>query len=831
MSTINNSNQIAHQELRPSVSFSIKELLFKYLSHLPLIVTVFCISVGAGILYTRYATPIYKASARMFVKNGEENSVYPAGQDSRDVLQMALVGGGKVINLDNEIIRIKAMDLMKQVVRKYGFNINIINLGRFRNSNIYTQAAIRFNVNSVKDSSKSYSLEIRRLGPKGVTIVNGKSIGAPDFIPYGRLIQASDWSFTVLPTGYISSDLDEPYSCTWVPVDAEASRIAGKLNAVAYSKTTSILQLELRTDNPIRGMDILNALVTEYSRNNVETKKISARNTIGFIDDRLALLSKELAEEDEKLVALRKDGNMLDLATYKERMMKKLSESDDKLDNLKINSLLIELLRDYMNSPAKVDSLIPVNIGLDNSMLTVNIAKYNELLLKRKREKQFNTDNIVVRDLDIQLKNLKLTIDQNLLNLKKANESLLNEYYSKRASLDKEASTIPDKEKVLKDILGKVNIKNELFLYLLKKREETAITSSTTLSNYEQIDKAAASFIPIEPKTENIRNFSILIGLVLPLLLIYMIDLFNDKITTKEEIQKKLNISIAGEVSHISNDKDFVFAFNRHLVSEQFRLLRTNLQFLLHDNSGSKVIMITSTMSGEGKSFISSNLAVGLSLLNKKVAFLQYDLRKGKTSPAMELHYSKYQSNKGIVNYLIGQTDDIKGLSVRSSEYPNLDVYFSGPIPPNPTELLTGERAKRIINDLRRDYDYIIIDSAPVGLVSDAFLCAEHADLVLYILRQRFTLKKQMEYIAEVKHSEKFKSLALVINDVVVGGRYGYYGYNYSYGYGYASMYGYGYKYTNLYQKGNGYVDEIDIQLPWWIRFTRFLNRFSKRKN
>ena len=349
---------------------------------------------------------------------------------------------------------------------------------------------------------------------------------------------------------------------------------------------------------------------------------------------------------------------------------------------------------------------------------------------------------------------------------------------------------------------------------MLNKKEETNITTSSTVSNYVQLAPAFSSPVPFEPKTGNIRMFTLLLGLIIPVLIIYLIDLMNDKLTTKEDITKKTNLPIVGEVSHVDKALGTVVVNqSRNIIAEQFRIMRSNLQFLFKVNDHSnKTILITSSISGEGKSFISLNLAAVLSLSGKKVALLEFDLRKMRSTR----YAGENQNSKGITNYLIGQVNDHRDIITHIDHYPDLHIYRSGPIPPNPGELVMGERVEQLIQTLKKEYDYLVIDSAPVGLVSDSYALVNYSDTVIYVLRQRYTFKRQIELVDEIAQSGKLKNVALVVNDVQLGGKYGYYGYGYGYGYGYIYRYGFGYRYgygygsyaSKYFKKGrDGYFD------------------------
>jgi capsular exopolysaccharide synthesis family protein len=361
------------------------------------------------------------------------------------------------------------------------------------------------------------------------------------------------------------------------------------------------------------------------------------------------------------------------------------------------------------------------------------------------------------------------------------------------------------------ELQRQLSVKQSLYVYLLQKREETAIASSSTASNYQQVDFAEASYSPIDPKAAEVRNYSILLGLIIPIVIIYIRDLFNDKLTNRDDISKRTKITIVGEISHVDNIKGniVVVGESRSIIAEQFRVLRSNLQFLTKARKDATTYLISSSVSGEGKSFISLNVAGVLSLSNKKVALLEFDLRKMRSGR----HTGEIKQEKGIVNYLIGQIDNPEELITPFENLPNLHLYHSGPVAPNPGELIMTERVQELFDWLKARYDYIVVDSAPVGLVSDSFALVQYSDAVLYVARQRYTFKRQIDFLEEIRVQETLKNIALIVNDVHMGNRYGYYGYGYGYGYGaYRYRYGYGYAYGGSYfgkkkKMEDGYFD------------------------
>lgn len=805
--------------------FSLKELLFKYLSYLPFILLIFSISVGVGYIYIRYTEPVYKAGVQILIKIDDTKPGEPT-----DLIQKALKEA-KTFNIDNEITKIRSLILLKKVVEEGRFNIKVRNIGRFRSTTLFYDSPYSFEVHNVKDSSVSYEFRFVRFDENfAYADKNAIAMGVPPKVAFREQVTAGGLTFSLLRKEGAKA-FDEPISFYYEPAIQTARRIAGAMYVGAVGKT-SILQVDLRDDNPIRAKEILNTLVRVFQEQDVEMKKMASVNTISFIGERLSQIGSELDSAETRVSRLKRKAPFSNVTSASEFLRQKLTKSEEAFEQSQVQLEIVKMLEEYFTNPSNEKRTVPVDLGIDNTFLQFALREYNSLQLLFERDRaqlNNNSDNKILADYQLRLKELRYNIIEILKNIKSSFTKRVQNNEQKTSQYRNDFSILPELEKEIGNIETQAAIKKELFLYLLKKREEIGITSATFISSYEPIDAASASFTPVEPRVDNIRNFSFLIGLIIPVLVIYLIDLFNDKVTLRDQILKKLDIPIAGEVSHLANPGNFVFNQSRSLVAEQFRILRTNLSFLFKGNPESKVILISSTISGEGKSFVSSNLSAGISLMDKKVALLLFDLRKANVAPVID-NILKMKASKGITNYLIGQTDNFSELYVTDDGYNNLHIYPSGPIPPNPAELLLSNRMKLLFEHLRQNYDYVVVDSAPAGLVSDAFILQEYADITLYIIRQQFTLLKQLEFIGELTDTGKLRNVSIVVNDVTMGGRYGYYGYNYSYGYSYSYKYGYGYKYLGKGNKDGGYYTDntyIDAStLPWWVKFLR---RFSKK--
>ena len=541
----------------------------------------------------------------------------------------------------------------------------------------------------------------------------------------------------------------------------------------------------------------------------------------------MALVAKDLGKVEIDYKDSRKNSRFQDVPNEFSYYQARLTEGERLVEGWQIEIKVVELIEDYLRKGKGTDfKPIASNLGVEDLAFTSMINKYNELVT-RKENFDFSVlgENEISKQVVNDLKEVRQNILEATVNVKKAKLLKINNYLNRNREDMGQLSLLPEKELTLQDINRQRQIKEKLYLYLLQRREETAISSVSTTSNYQLMDPAVASNIPIEPKASQIKSFAIGLGILIPILIIYLIDLLNDKVTTRQDITDKTSLPIVGEISHVENSEEVVVHNSRNVVAEQFRIFRSNLQFIMPrkpEQKGATTFLITSSISGEGKSFVSLNLASVLSLTGKKVALLEFDLRKLKSLKLAELK----NSHVGITNFLIGQIDNPAEIYNQIAKFPDLYIFNTGPIPPNPSELIINNKMDIFFDYLKTNYDYIVIDSAPVGLVSDSFSLGKYADAVLYIVRQRYTFKKQLEFINDLKRDGKLNNIALVINDINLAGRYGYYGYGYGYGYGYMYRYGIGYGYNKYIYGGKkqdpyfelnrkGYFDNNGNK-TWW---------------
>jgi capsular exopolysaccharide synthesis family protein len=795
-------------------AFSIKEVVVKYLSFLPLFILSLVLSLGTAYIYIRYSVPIYSASVQVLIKN-------PGKNINSDLITQA-VSGVRSINLDNEIQQIKTVELIKKVVEKGNFNLLYSKEGNVKTFDAYKATPFEVIPLSISDSSKTYEFKVSDFRNQGLKISFAKG---NKFLKWNDSFNIDGFAFKIIKYSNVVDTKTDPFTIKWSPSSIAAAKFKSKLSVGTLGKNTSVLILNLSGESRRKCEDFLNLLVKEIKENDIIKKQETSYATIEFIDGRLNLVSKELKDLEEQIKNYKKENRFFTIEGEYGYLQGRLTEAEKQVLELQMDIMIIERTEDYLRNNKSINKskLIPSSLGVSDGPYNSLINSYNQLQVQREKFEYIGyKNNPAYEELINQIDNTKQSIYEAGASLKES-KKLKIATFSGRSDVDMaKLEALPDKELMLIDINRQKGIKEKLFLYLLQKREETAIATVSTESNFLELDPAVSSATPIEPRESQIKTFALLLGLLIPVAFIYLLEVLNDKITTRNDLSSKTDIPIVGEISHVDNVNKIVVESSRNIVAEQFRILRSNLQFILsnHQNSGkATTLLVTSSISGEGKSFISVNLAAVLALTGKKVALLEFDLRKIK---GIQIDEIEDNNDRGLTNFLIGQTTDLSKLYKTINKFPGLHLYTSGPIPPNPAELIINNQMEPLFTYLKSNYDFIVVDSAPVGLVSDSFALNKFADAVMFIVRQRYTLKKQLDFINDLNKDKKLNNMAIVVNDVNLTGRYGYYGYGYGYGYGYMYRYGVGYGYNkyvygNKKQKNNyGLYFDDKIKLKWW---------------
>mgnify|MGYP005974852261 CR=1 FL=1 len=575
-----------------------------------------------------------------------------------------------------------------------------------------------------------------------------------------------------------------------------AKGYCNSLSIAPTSKTTSVAVISLKNSSLQRGQDFINQLLEMYNRNTNNDKNEIAQKTAEFIDERIGIISKELGSTEANLETFKRDAGITDLTSEAQIALAGNAEYEKKSVENRTQISLVNDLRKYLRGNEY--EVLPSNVGLQDAALIGAIERYNEMLVERKRLLRTSTENNpTIVNLDTSIRAMKANVQATL-------EGTLQGLMITKESLDREASrysrrisNAPGQERAYVSIARQQEIKAGLYLMLLQKREENAIALAATANNAKIIDEAIADDIPVSPKRPMIYLIALVLGVGIPVGIIYLVELTKFKIEGRADVEKLTSVPVVGDIplTDEKNDKNgsiAVFENKNNLMSETFRNIRTNLQFMLDNDQ--KVILVTSTVSGEGKSFVSSNLAISLSLLGKKVVIVGLDIRK----PGLNKVFNLSSKEKGITQYLANPEMDLMSLIQQSDVNKNLYILPGGTVPPNPTELLARDGLDKAIEILKKNFDYVILDTAPIGMVTDTLLIGRVADLSAYVCRTDYTHKAEYTLINELYHEKKLPNLCTIINGVDLKRRK--YGYYYGYGkygkhYGYGKRYGYGYGY------------------------------------
>jgi capsular exopolysaccharide synthesis family protein len=748
-------------------SISIRESLSKYFSYWPLFVLSVLLCGGAGYIYAKYTVPQYMATSTFLIIGTK------SGSSAQDDLVQAALSGKKEINVNNELLLLNSAALMERTVDKNDFNIFYIKKGKILDLEIYKDAPFTLTAKELTDSNRSYSIYIKKIDALGGTFLYGSEKEEKKYsFRWNEPFTISNQLFILSPKGAIQ-DGDGEYIVKWEPVSWVAGGLSANLTVKAYDTRTNAIVLTVKTENLKKGEDVLNGLFNEFNRSDIEDRNKLSRSTVQFIDDRLVNITSELKGVEGNLESYQGNNQLIDIKSQSAQSMGNANDVSRSIKDLAIQQGVASMILNYFANPANNSKLVPSSLGLNDATLASLISQYNELQLRKEREAPLVAPNsTVMQDLNTQIENLRSSILESLSNISKnlrLQEKGLQQQSNQYQSM---LSSVPHNERVMQEIKRKQSITEGLYLYLFQKREEAAISSTTSsVPHYKQLD-LAKGYGPVEPNRRNIITYSALLGLFLAFAYIYIKDLLNDKVVTKEDIIKRSSVPILGQIAHIAKRKKRVICvLDRNIIAEQFRAIRTNISFLMKDKD-KKTVLITSSASGEGKSFISLNLAAVFAIPGKKVALLEFDIRQPVIATSLNINNAK-----GITNFLTGDIERISDIFHVSEEIPSLHIYPSGPTPSNPGDLLVTGKLSRLFATLKAEYDYIIVDSPPAGLVSDAFLLGEFSDMVLYVLRSQKTVKKQIEFINEVVNNKSISDVALILNDVRNSDNYGGYGY------------------------------------------------------
>ncbi|MHA6280409.1 GumC family protein [Salinimicrobium sp. CAU 1759] len=769
---------------KEETNIDLKAEIFKYLKYWKWLLFGCFLGLFIAYLYNRYTLPVYASQASMMILNEEKNNVVDA-----------LPSGGSSIlaiddkSLENQIVTLKSKRLVEGVIDELDLNITYFLEGKVIAVEAYENNPVSIEFLTEKSIVHESSLNLW-VTPRSSTQFRLESEdGFSGTYDFGQPVTIGDLRFLIAPerTGI---NTNSTINIVVRPLREVANDYISNMTVAPQGKAQDILSLSITGEIPEKSRDFLNALMVHFNAEGVADKRQVAENTSEFIQKRLELISQELDSVEGGIAEFKIENRFMDVSSSASEYMSKSSMAEQKIFTLETQLMVLEDIEITLLS-AKPYQLLPEGVGLEQEGMVSAVGQYNELVLQRNAYLKTGTlQNPVVETLTEQLDALKENILRNIEQTRSSIRIQLRELNQLDQTAEGLFSTFPGLEKGIRSIERQQEIKEELYLFLLQRREESAISFAATSPVAKVIDPAYTLPEAVDPKPWLILTGGGVIGLIIPLLVIFSITYLDTKVHHKGELQPLIKyVPFLGEIPRIHKEEAEMIQLNdRSPLAESFRILRTNLAYLVQSRNKEKaeVLFVTSTIKGEGKTFVSFNLARTLSSTGKRILLIGADVR----NPRLHKFAGGTLETKGLSDYLYDsdiRAEDI--IQPMNQDNIPVDVVFSGAIPPNPAELLMNDRMEEFINGQKANYDFIIVDTAPTMIVTDTLLISQLADTTIYVVRAGYTEKKLLDFPKDLKQQGKLKGLAIVLNDIDYS-KFSYgakYGYSYGYGYGYSA--------------------------------------------
>lgn len=769
-SSENNKNQF---DLKKSITVYTKKWIWFFLS------LIICFAVNY--IYLRYTQPQYLASSNVMIISDE-------GESSASKVFKDLSGGGndsESVSIEDEILVFKSRNVLKNVVNKLGLNLQYFTKGLVLESEIYNNPPVNINLLATDSiiNTINYEFHLDILSNETFQIrINEDDL--PKEMSFGENIPTPFGGMIITPSVKGIENSPKNIRVKLTNIDFIVESLRNRISIYPSQNLSKILSINLEDPVIEKAKDIINVLVSEYDKYSVEAKNRKSLGTEELIKERIKLITNDLVNVDDSIVSFKTSNKVTDVASEAGQFMSLSFQNEQEIENIKTQIRLLNYTKELLGTNSNSFQMIPSNLG-DPSMSALS-SQYNQLLSQRESYlKTAGEKNSVVVELSQTLSNIRNNLNQNISATTRTLNIQLNSLQSQYQRVNSKIYSVPGQENKLRSIERKQGIKESIYLYLLQKREEALISQTVTSSNVKIIDEAY-SFGKTSPNSKMSYMAALFLGLFIPFSIIYVRDLLDNKIHNKEDLEGEVrSITALGEIPRIkNNEKSLVKRNDRSILSESFRIIRTNFDYVLRGRNTenyNNVIFVTSTINGEGKSFFSMNMALTMANTNKRVLLIGADIRNPQIFPAIKDKNIK-GSKIGLTEYLVDKSillgETINEFNVNDIK---IDVLLSGKVPPNPAELLMGDRVKELFDAVSEQYDYVIVDTAPSMLVTDTLLISQYSGHTIYLTRAGYTEKQILNFAKELHVDKKLNGMMLVVNDVNqsnfgYGAKYGYYG-------------------------------------------------------
>lgn len=763
--------------------FNLRESLDIYLLRWKWFVLAIMITCSIAYLMLRYSQVIYESKARVLIKI-EKAGAYSELSAFQDLGLFEGLSGYN--NLFNEKEIFQSRPLIEKVIRSLELNKQYSLIGTktgLIRHEFYKNSPVELIIDPGTEITSAFNYNIEILDKDKYKFIDSDKFRNKVY-SFGDTLENNNGKFVIRKSKLYSKRNDGMrIGISVVPIGSAVIRYQNSLSIDQVNENVDVLELTMRGPVVKKNNDFLDSLITQHTRMTIQDQLLIYKNTTSFINDRIDAISDELTEVEKDGEEYKTEYDFSDILMSERSLYDRTLVNEKKLVDAEVQLELMRFMVEYIDNHKGNDDLLPANLGIENAAINDEVTSYNKLVLE-KLEILPNVSKInpeLIR-MENELVKIKASLRASIEN---ARETLIMEvkrFQSLEGELNSDISNLPKHKRVLRSIERQQQVKESLYLYLLQKREENEIASAVTEGNSKTIEMAYSSGKIVSPNRKMYYAAALFIGLIIPFSMIYLLSLLDNKVRTKDDLEK-YKLSLLSSIPKISGDEKIVIkAGDTSPSAEAFRILRTNTNFILNKRDGSgQVIIITSTIAQEGKSFIALNLATSFALTGKRTVVVGLDLRAPKLSK-----YADLANSKGVSEFLTDGSIDLDKIIVTSDKTENLYFLPAGVRPPNPAELLLRDELKEMVDQLKSKFDVIIIDTAPIGLVTDTLLVSDLSDAILYVVRANYLEKKMLAIPSDLLANKKIKNVGFIINALQKSSSKGRYGYGYGYGYGYS---------------------------------------------